>query len=80
MLEDLALFWLVFLAVPALMIWQLAWTVQHGRLPPLTMLSHVTRQQMPIAFWLYVAFSSFVLAVLLTFSATILVAALRARR
>jgi hypothetical protein len=74
------LFYLALLITPAFMFWQLVWTVKNGRLPPVTLLSSVTRQKMPIPFWLYVVGLSFATAVVITLSATILVSALRADR
>lgn len=73
------LFTLGLLVVPAIMAWEIVWTVRHGRLPPLMFLPGVTRRDMPVPFWLFVAGLSFVTALGFATSAAFFVTAFQTR-
>ena len=70
------LFALAVVIVPAGMVWQIIWTLRHGKVPPHMLLPSVTREEMPIAFWLFVAGLSFAAAVVTAIGASFILAAL----
>ena len=66
------LFALLLVVVPVGFTGQLIWTLKVSRLPPLALLSGVSREEMPTPFWLYVGGLTFAVLVSGILAVTIL--------
>jgi hypothetical protein len=67
----------VLLFVLVALSWQLIWTLRRGRLPALAWLPGVTRRDMPVPFWGYVAGLTLMTLLAATFAVILLSSALR---
>ena len=73
---QMMLFLLVHLIVPLGMAAEVVWTIKRGRLPSLRLLPGVTRQGMPVPFWLYVGCLSLATVLVTVISAAFVLASL----